>query len=60
MSDTPNPAEQSPNGSDGAEAASDDTEATDTVVAEPHLIEMLPVEPLGDQYVLSEPSLTLP
>ena len=34
--------------------------ADDTVVAEPHLIEMLPVEPLGDQYVLREPSLTLP
>ena len=32
----------------------------ETVVAEPHLIEMLPVEPLGDQYVLREPSLTLP
>ena len=31
-----------------------------TLVADPHLIEMLPVEPLGDQYVLREPSLTLP
>jgi len=34
--------------------------ADETVVADPHLIEMLPVEPLGDQYVLREPSLTLP
>jgi hypothetical protein len=32
----------------------------DTVVAEPHLIEMSPVEPLGDQYVLRLPSRTLP
>ncbi|WP_345385242.1 hypothetical protein [Nonomuraea salmonea] len=31
-----------------------------TVVAEPHLIEMSPVEPDGDQYVLMFPSRTLP
>ena len=34
--------------------------AEDTVVALVHLTETYPVEPLGDQYVLVLPSLTLP